>query len=228
MKAFSVSLVFLTITFFAVNIQPKIFEWVDDRGVKHFSDRPITNTFEQTFDKKIEDFIPLSQDMRPASEKLASLQGIWIQTHSSPSIPELINLMNALWDREWTNEITVGELEGVLTVQGNRITLQNRASEALTQSNTYKSKEYQKHGAKLEFYNGIPLEVGGDWSFEQGFNPIVTGFLEQIEANNNMWQHSEQIRFDVEASKLMVTVKLPAEFKTSALKIIYEKQYSAM
>ncbi|MDB2384717.1 hypothetical protein N9V90_02665, partial [Endozoicomonas sp.] len=104
--------------------------------------------------------------------------------------------------------------------------LQNRASEAITQTNTYKEKEKPKHAAKLEFYNAIPLEVGGYWSFEKGFNPIITGFLEQIKANNNMWQHSEQVRFDIQASKLMITVKLPREFKTPLLKIMYEKQYN--
>ncbi|MDD7805050.1 MAG: hypothetical protein PUP46_05715 [Endozoicomonas sp. (ex Botrylloides leachii)] len=216
--------VFLTVFFFTATLQSTIFEWVDEKGIKYFSDRPRNNIAENVPENRQDNFIPLAKDTRAASDKLKALQGNWIQINSSPSTLELINRMDAIWG-SIAKPMAFDKMESLLTVQRNTITLQNKPNEVVTQTNTYKETQRPMHTAKLEFYNGIPLEVSGYWSFEKGFNPVVKGFLDQLEANNNIWKYSEQVRFDIQASKLMVTVKLPAEFKIPLLKIIYEKQY---
>ncbi len=201
----------------------QIFQWVDEQGRTHFSDKPRNNLYTGKTTNAPE-FTPLPEDNRPALEKLTLLKGRWKQTQSSPSLTEMTNLLSSLWQLPDNQRAKFTKKDSILTMDQARILIENGPASDTVQNNTDTEERFSKtFAAKLEFYNGTPLEIGGFWNFEQGVNPFISAFLGQVSMDNEKMKGTEQARFDIQGEKLMVTVKLPEKLRVPTLKIIYEK-----
>lgn len=200
----------------------KIFHWVDEEGKKHFSDKPRNNQFIATA-KPTRQFEALAADQLDSLEKLQKLQGSWQQTRSSPSHEDIAQLLATLWNLPLKQQPQIVKKPTVLTVENKRITIASRPKDQVTDNPQGKAQPGLSYSGQLEFYNEMPLDIGGFWSFEQGPNPFISAFLEQVSLSGNPVITPLQVRFDIQGDQLMVTVNLPDEFRVKQLRILYQK-----
>ncbi|WP_263079795.1 DUF4124 domain-containing protein [Endozoicomonas sp. Mp262] len=216
----------LLVMMLSSNLTAKIFQWVDEDGKKHFSDKPRNNLFVGK-SKPRPGFNALEPDGLTTEEKLKQLQGQWQQTQSSPSHEEITNLLASLWNMSSKRQPELMDMDTILTIESKHITIESKPGGKTVKDNTYQEQSPQTHNGKLEFYNEKPLEIDGFWSFDQAPNPFIMSFLEQVRMPNNKLKTSQQVRFDIQGNQLMITVNLPDDFRVKQLKILYKRQESS-
>ncbi|MDP0563207.1 MAG: DUF4124 domain-containing protein [Candidatus Endonucleobacter sp. (ex Gigantidas childressi)] len=243
MKLIIISFFFLiTLSVPADYQQTEVFEWVDEQGVQHYSDNPENNLLEpeknlvdeSPLNKEKTSLIPLAKDNRSAKEKLALLQGSWVQVDTIPSANKLSSLI-ALTPAETPSDNTTPTTNIVttLTVTGTNFQIKNELDTLITHSNTSTNTVINftaDHSGYLEIYNNAPLDIKGRWSFEDNAAPFSSSLIEQIISNDteqsNILPQSqdqqEQVRFDIQEDRIMATIKSSTELKT--VKIFYKKK----
>ncbi|MDP0588880.1 MAG: DUF4124 domain-containing protein [Candidatus Endonucleobacter bathymodioli] len=251
MRPITISILFLITLSALADYKPKIFQWTDERGVKHFSDNPENNILDPKKDlsenslpqQEKTPLLPLAEDNRLAEDKLSSLQGSWIQVNITPSIKEVIGLMTPTHPDGSAKEETTptNNIISTLTVTGTHFSIKNKLNTLITQTNTSTNTNTANfktaHTGNLEIYKDSPLDIKGYWSFEDDSTPFATTLREQmihysmktnskntIPTQRDSQDRQEQVRIDIQKDILMASIKQPPSSPLKILRIFYKKK----